>query len=173
MDANTLTTKSREALSAAVTGAATAGNPEVDPAHLLTAILADPDGAAVGVLAAAGGDPAAAARGAEAILGRLAAARGATTAAPQLGRLALTVLESAAQEAATLSDDYISTEHLLVALAAEGGTDVASLLPSKEALLQAFSAVRGNRRVTSPDPESTYEALAKYGVDLTERARAG
>jgi ATP-dependent Clp protease ATP-binding subunit ClpB len=173
MDANALTTKSREALSAAVTRAATSGNPEVDPAHLLTALLADPEGAAVGVLAAAGGDPAAAARGAEAILGRLAAARGATTAAPQLGRVVQTVLETAAKEAAQLSDDYLSTEHLLVALAADGGADVASLLPSKEALLQAFSAVRGNRRVTSPDPESTYEALAKYGVDLTERARAG
>ncbi|HEX7354457.1 MAG TPA: ATP-dependent chaperone ClpB [Mycobacteriales bacterium] len=173
MDANTLTTKSREALSAAVTRAATSGNPEVDPAHLLAALLADPEGAAVGVLAAAGGDPAAAARGAEAVLGRLAAARGATAGAPQMGRALLAVLETAAKEAAQLSDDYVSTEHLLVALAADGGTDVANLLPTRDALLQAFSAVRGNRRVTSPDPESTYEALAKYSVDLTERARSG
>jgi ATP-dependent Clp protease ATP-binding subunit ClpB len=173
MDANTLTTKSREALSAAVTRAATEGNPEVDPVHLLTALLADPDGAAVGVLAAAGAEPAAVAHGAQALLDRLPSARGTTAAAPQLGRALLVVLETAAKEAAQLSDDYVSTEHLLVALASDGGTDLAGLLPSKDALLQAFSAVRGNRRVTSPDPEASYQALEKYGVDLTERARKG
>ncbi len=173
MDASNLTTKSREALSAAVTRAATTGNPEVDPAHLLVALLADTEGAALGVLGAAGADPAVVARGAESLVGRLPAARGATAAAPNLGRALLTVLESAAKEAAQLHDDYVSTEHLLVALAADGGHDVRGLLPPKDALLQAFTAVRGNRRVTSPDPESTYQALEKYGVDLTERARAG
>jgi ATP-dependent Clp protease ATP-binding subunit ClpB len=172
MDANTLTTRSREALSAAVTRAATEGNPEVDPVHLLLALLADPDGAAVGVLTAAGGDPAVVTRGAEAMLARLPSARGTTAAAPQLGRAALVALETAASQATALSDDYVSTEHLLVALAVDGA-GVSGLLPSKDALLQAFSAVRGNRRVTSPDPESSYQALEKYGVDLTERARRG
>jgi ATP-dependent Clp protease ATP-binding subunit ClpB len=173
MDAAELTTKSREALSAAVTRAATTGNPEVDPAHLLTALLADPDGAAVGVLTAAGGDPAGVRRAAEGLIGRLPAARGATAAAPQLGRTTLVVLEAAAKEASALGDDYVSTEHLLVGLAGDGGADVASLLPTKDALLTAFSTVRGSRRVTSPDPESTYQALEKYGVDLTELARRG
>jgi len=173
MDANTLTTKSREALSAAVTRAATGGNPEVDPAHLLAALLSDPDGAAVGVLAAAGGDPAAVQRGADALIGRLPSASGSSTGAPQLGRHTVVVLETAAKEAAQLQDDYVSTEHVLAALAADGGADVQSLLPSKDQLLQAFSAIRGSRRVTSPDPESTYQALEKYGVDLTESARRG
>jgi ATP-dependent Clp protease ATP-binding subunit ClpB len=173
MNAENLTTRSREALSAAVTRAATTGNPTVEPAHLLAALLADPEGAATGVLAAAGGDPGRVAAGADAVIAALPAARGTSTGAPQLGRPMLVVLETAAKEAATLQDDYVSTEHLLVALAVDGGRDVAGLIPSKDALLQAFSAVRGSRRVTSADPEGSYKALEKYGIDLTERARAG
>ncbi|HVV29605.1 MAG TPA: ATP-dependent chaperone ClpB [Mycobacteriales bacterium] len=173
MNAENLTTRSREALSAAVTRAASSGNPQVESAHLLAALLADREGAAVGVLAAAGGDLAAAGHGVDAIIAALPAAHGASTGAPQLSRNLLAVLEAAAAQASSMQDDYVSTEHLLVALASDGGTDVAGLLPSKDALLQAFTAVRGNRRVTSPDPESSYQALEKYGVDLTERARSG
>jgi len=170
MNAENLTTRSREALSAAVTRAATVGNPQVEPAHLLAALLADPEGAAVGVLAAAGADPAQVSRAAGARIAALPAASGASTGAPQLGRALLVALDLAASEAAALQDDYVSTEHLLLAMTA---SDVKALLPAKEAVQKAFAAVRGTRRVTSPDPESTYEALAKYGVDLTERGRRG
>ncbi|HEV7210018.1 MAG TPA: AAA family ATPase [Mycobacteriales bacterium] len=170
MNAENLTTRSREALSAAVTRAATAGNPQVEPAHLLAALMADPEGAAVAVLAAAGADPAEVARAAGSRIAALPAARGASTGAPQLGRALLVVLDGAATEAAALADDYVSTEHLLLALTE---SDMQPALPPKDMLQKAFAAVRGTRRVTSPDPESTYQALAKYGVDLTERARRG
>ncbi len=173
MNAENLTTRSREALSAAVSRASTAGNPTVEPAHLLVALLADQDGAAAAVLSAAGVDLAAIASGAASIVASLPSARGVSTSPPQLGRPVLAVLEAAGKQAEFRQDDYISTEHLLVGLAIEGGRDVGALLPTKDALLEAFSAVRGSRRVTSPDPESSYQALEKYGIDLTERARKG
>jgi len=173
MNADNLTTKSQEAVAAAVTRAVSTGNPQVEPAHLLAGLMADPDGAAVGVLTAAGGDRAAVARGADQLIAALPSARGATTGNPQFGRQLVLVFDAAEKEAAGLQDEFMSTEHLLVALASEGGREVAALLPPKDALRQAFSAVRGNRRVTSKDPEASYQALEKYGVDLTERARSG
>jgi ATP-dependent Clp protease ATP-binding subunit ClpB len=94
----------------------------------------------------------------------------------QLSRPAYAVLQTAGDRARELGDDYVSTEHLLVGLAKDGG-DVATLLrdagASPDALLDAFASVRGSARVTSPDPEGTYQALEKYGVDLTARARDG
>jgi ATP-dependent Clp protease ATP-binding subunit ClpB len=173
MNAESLTTSSREALSVAVRRATTAGSPEVAPVHLLLGLLAQPDGAAAGVLRAAGGDPERVRADAERALGALPAAHGSTTAAPQLGRALVTVLERAEREAGALGDEYVSTELLLLALALDAGAPVGPLLPDAEALRAAFAAVRGNRRVTSADPESSYQALEKYGVDLTERARAG
>src|SRR5437660_135235 len=173
MDSYKLTTKSQEALSTAVQSAATAGHPHVEPIHLLLALLAQTDGIARPLLEAAGADASAVAMQAKAALDRLPAASGATVAAPGLSRPAIAVVNAAAEVATSLGDEFVSTEHLLVGLAKDGGPTVTGLLPKPGALLDAFAVVRGNRRVTTEDPEATYQALEKYGVDLTARARDG
>jgi ATP-dependent Clp protease ATP-binding subunit ClpB len=173
MDTNRLTTRSQEALGAAIRSAGAHGHPQVEPAHLLTALLDQPDGAALAVLQAAGGDVTTTRQAAEAALSRLPAAHGATTAPPQLGRALLAVLDIADKQAGELGDSFVSTEHLLLALALGGDSTVASVLPGPDRIRAAFTAVRGSRRVTSQDPDSTYQALEKYGVDLTARAREG
>src|SRR5437764_1371189 len=173
MDSYKLTTKSQEALSTAVQSAATAGHPHVEPIHLLLALLAQTDGIARPLLEAAGADGSVVATQAKAVLDRWPAATGATVAAPGLSRPAIAVVNAAAEVASSLGDEFVSTEHLLVGLAKDGGATVADLLPKPDALLDAFTAVRGNRRVTTEDPEATYQALDKYGVDLTARARDG
>ena len=83
------------------------------------------------------------------------------------------MVNAAADLAKSLGDEYVSTEHLIVGLAKSGGTPVTDLLPSPDALQAAFTAVRGSARVTSPEPEGTYQTLEKYGVDLTAQAREG
>jgi ATP-dependent Clp protease ATP-binding subunit ClpB len=173
MDTYQLTTRSQEALSAAVQAAAAGGHPHVEPIHILAALLAPADGVPRPLIEAAGGDPATVAREAKAALDRLPAATGATVAAPGLSRPAISVVNAAADLAKTMGDDYVSTEHLLVGLAKEGGTPVTGLLPSPEKLQEAFAAVRGSARVTSPEPEGTYQTLEKYGVDLTAAAKDG
>jgi ATP-dependent Clp protease ATP-binding subunit ClpB len=173
MDSYKLTTRSQEALSSAVQSAATAGHPHVEPVHLLSALLAQVDGIARPLIDAAGGDANAVSQQAAALLARLPAATGATVAAPGLSRPAIAVVNAAAELARTLGDDYVSTEHLLVGLAKDGSGQIRGLLPSADALLAAFEDVRGHQRVSTPDPEATYQALEKYGVDLTARARDG
>ncbi|MFI6293803.1 ATP-dependent chaperone ClpB [Nonomuraea sp. NPDC050790] len=171
-----LTQKSQEALSGAMRRAAAEGNPEIAPAHLLTTLLAQTGGTAVPLLEAVGADWKAVRAKSEEMLAALPKAQGATVSAPSSSRQLLTVINTAAQRAKRLEDEYVSTEHLLVALAADGG-QVADLLKAQgatpDALLDAFEKVRGHARVTSETPEDTYKALEKYGVDLTERARAG
>src|SRR5918993_1232770 len=107
---------------------------------------------------------------------RLPSASGSTVSAPQLSRDALAAITAAQQLATEMGDEYVSTEHLLVGLAT-ARSPVADLLrrhgATPEALREAFSKVRGSTRVTSPDPEGTYQALEKYGQDLTGRARKG
>ncbi|WP_067136635.1 ATP-dependent chaperone ClpB [Microtetraspora malaysiensis] len=171
-----LTQKSQEALAGAVRRAAAEGNPEVAPVHLLTTLLAQTGGTAVPLLEAVGADWKQLRTKAEELLAALPKAQGATVSAPSSSRQLLTVLNTAAQRAKQLEDEYVSTEHLLVSLAADGG-QVADLLKAQgatpSALLDAFEKVRGHARVTSETPEDTYRALEKFGVDLTERARAG
>ncbi|PZG24107.1 ATP-dependent chaperone ClpB [Spongiactinospora gelatinilytica] len=171
-----LTRKSQEAISASIRRAATEGNPEVAPAHLFTALLAQSGGTAVPLLEAVGADWKKLRTAAEQQLEGLPKAQGATVSAPTTSRALLVVLNTAAARAKQLEDEYVSTEHLLVGLAADGGP-IAELLKSQgataAALLDAFEKVRGHARVTSETPEDTYQALEKYGVDLTERARAG
>ncbi|MEO3811292.1 ATP-dependent chaperone ClpB [Sphaerisporangium sp. B11E5] len=171
-----LTRKSQDALSAAIRRAATEGNPEVAPAHLFTSLLAQNDGTAVHLLEAVGADWKKLRSEAEAQLESLPKAQGATVSAPSTSRQLLVVLNTAAARAKQLEDEYVSTEHLLVGLAADGGP-VAQLLRGQgatpNALLEAFDKVRGHARVTSESPEDTYRALEKYGVDLTERAKSG
>src|SRR4051812_15000376 len=171
-----LTQKSQEAVSAAVRRAATEGHPQVEPAHLLVALLAQGDGTARPLLEAVGADPQALRRRAEEQIAGLPKAAGSTVGAPQTSRPLLVVLNTAANRAKQLEDDYVSTEHLLVGLASDGGP-IATLLrengASPDALLDAFEQVRGHARVTSENPEETYQALEKYGVDLTAEAREG
>ncbi|HEX6469796.1 MAG TPA: ATP-dependent chaperone ClpB [Streptosporangiaceae bacterium] len=171
-----LTQKSQEAVSAAVRRAAAEGHPQVEPAHLLVALLSQGDGTAAPLLEAVGADWKVVRRRAEEQLDTLPKAAGATVGAPQTSRQFLTVLNTAARRAEQLEDEYVSTEHLLVGLAADGG-QVAALLreygATPQALLDAFEKVRGHARVTSDNPEETYQALEKYGVDLTASAREG
>ncbi|NMI00786.1 ATP-dependent chaperone ClpB [Pseudonocardia acidicola] len=176
MDSFNPTTKTQQAISAAVQAATLAGNPDVGPTHLLGALLAQADGIAAPLLAAVGADAAAVRTELTQLGNRLPSAAGSTVSAPQLSRDALAAITAAQQLATEMGDEYVSTEHLLVGLASTGGP-VAELLrrygATPDALREAFTKVRGSSRVTSPDPEGTYQALEKYGVDLTERARSG
>jgi ATP-dependent Clp protease ATP-binding subunit ClpB len=171
-----LTQKSQEAVSSAIRRAAAEGNPEVAPVHLFTSLLAQTGGTAVPLLEAVGADWKKLRTEAETQLAALPKAQGSTVSAPSSSRQLLAVLHTAAERARRLEDEYVSTEHLLVGLATDGGP-VAELLRSRgaapDALLEAFEKVRGHAKVTSETPEDTYQALEKYGVDLTERARAG
>ncbi|GAA0358692.1 ATP-dependent chaperone ClpB [Actinoallomurus spadix] len=171
-----LTQKSQEAVSVAVRRASTEGHPLVEPVHLLVALLGQTDGITAPLLEAVGADPQAIRRRAEEQLAALPKAAGSTVNAPDTSRPLLKVLNTAANRAKQLEDEYVSTEHLLVGLATDGGP-VATLLKENgatpDALLEAFEKVRGHTRVTSENPEETYQALEKYGVDLTAQARDG
>ena len=164
MNPEKLTTRSREAVSAAITAATTAGNPLIEPVHLLAALLDQTDGTAAPLLKAAGVQPNAVAAEATTLVKRLPAASGSNVAPPQSSRPLLQVLAAAGERARELGDEYVSTEHLLVALVAVP-SPAAEILTRQgattEALLAAFSAIRGNRRVTSPDAENTYQSTGE------------
>jgi ATP-dependent Clp protease ATP-binding subunit ClpB len=170
------TTKTQQAISAAAQAAALAGNPDVGPTHLLGALLAQGDGIAAPLLSAVGADPAQVRAELTQLGNRLPSASGSSVSAPQLNREGLAAITAAQQLATEMGDEYVSTEHLLVGLSEKGGP-VAQLLgrhgATPDALKEAFTKVRGSSRVTSADPESTYQALEKYGQDLTARAREG
>src|SRR5580658_9851828 len=171
-----LTRKSQEALSDAIRTAAAAGNPNVDGLHLLAALLEQQGGTAAPLLRAVGADPAAVLKAATEQLARLPQAAGATVNPPQTSRQLLAALATAGKRAKEMQDEYISTEHLLVGLASEGGQAAALLTQAgagPQQLVDAFEQVRGHARVTSQDPEETYQALEKYSVDLTGSAREG
>jgi ATP-dependent Clp protease ATP-binding subunit ClpB len=171
-----LTTRSQLALSNAVKAAAAVGNPSVEPAHLAVALVDDSEGLTRALLGAVGADAATVAAELQLLVDKLPAAAGASVGAPQTSRALLNVLSTAEREARALSDEFVSTEHLLLALA--GLRDpVADVLSrhgaSAAALTDALGRVRGSRRVTTPDPEGTFQALEKYGNDLTAAAHEG
>ncbi|WP_427005906.1 ATP-dependent chaperone ClpB [Pseudarthrobacter sp. H2] len=175
MDAK-FTTKSQEALAAAAMNASTAGNPQVEPAHLLKALMDQREGVAVALLRATGTDPDAVSVQASAAIKALPSTSGTSVQQAQLSRTALLAIKAAQAEADRLGDSYVSTEHLLLGLAA--GSDAAGKLmrdagASHEALLAALPGVRGDRKVNTADPENTFQALEKYGTDLTAIARSG
>ncbi|QCU77320.1 ATP-dependent chaperone ClpB [Citricoccus sp. SGAir0253] len=175
MDAK-FTTKSQEVLSAAAMNASTLGNPQIEPAHLLKALMDQRGSVAVAVLKAAGVDPDVVSTAASTAIKELPATSGASVAQAQLSRPGLLVVQAARQQAEALGDEYVSTEHLLLGLAADAGKAGAALRDaggSVEALSAAVKEVRGDSRVTTPDPEGTFQALEKYGTDLTEMARSG
>jgi len=169
------TTKTQAALQTAVQSAATAGNPDVRPAHVLVALLDQTDGIASPLLKAVGVDPADIRHHAHELVERMPTVTSASG-QPQLSRDTIAAVTKAQQLATELGDEYVSTEHLVVGLA-EGDGDVAKLLTgagaNPQALRDAFVNVRGSARVTSPDPESSYQALEKYSTDLTAAAREG
>src|SRR5215467_15763195 len=180
MDPNRLTQKSQEALRDAQTKALRFGHNEVDGEHLLQALLDQPEGLAPRLLAAAGGDTSRLRADLEAELARRPRVSGPGVAPGQVAvtqRLAQ-LLDAAEQESKRLKDDYVSVEHLIIALLAEGpqsaaGRLLASAGLTRDGFLQALAAVRGSQRVTSATPESSYEALEKYGRDLVADAEAG
>ncbi|MFF5484842.1 ATP-dependent chaperone ClpB [Streptomyces virginiae] len=176
MDAE-LTNKSRDALNAATSRAVKDGHADLTPAHLLLALLAGEDNEnVVDLLVATDADQAAVRTGAERLLAALPSVTGSTVAPPQPTRELLAVLAEADAEAGKLGDDYLSTEHLLIAVAAKGGA-AGEVLSTQGAtakkLLDAFENARGGRRVTTPDPEGQYKALEKFGTDFTAAAREG
>ncbi len=171
-----LTTKSQEAIAAAMRAATQAGNPTLEPVHLLAALVAQEGGVAAGLLHAVGADPRAIAARAKAAINALPGASGASVAQPQASRSMMTVISTAGEEASALGDEYVSTEHFLMALAASqspAGEILRSAGVTREQLAAALPNVRGSGKVTSPDPEDTYKALEKYGRDLTKEAREG
>lgn len=176
MDAE-LTNKSRDALNAATSRAVKDGHPDLTPAHLLLALLAGEDNEnVIDLLVAADADQAAVRSGAERLLAALPSVTGSTVAPPQPTRELLAVLAEADAQAGKLGDEYLSTEHLLIAIAAKGGA-AGEVLSTQGAgakkLLAAFENARGGRRVTTPDPEGQYKALEKFGTDFTAAAREG
>ena len=180
MDPSRLTQKSQEALHDAQTKALRFGHPEVDGEHLLLALVDQPDGIVPRLLTQAGADVDRLRPALEAELSRRprvtgpGVSPGQISVTQRLGRL----LDSAEQEAQRLKDDYVSVEHLVLALLDEGqGAAAGRLLAeqgvSRDAFLQALTKIRGNQRVTSAMPETAYEALEKYGQDLVADAASG
>ncbi|KOU43969.1 ATPase AAA [Streptomyces sp. WM6378] len=172
-----MTNKSRDAINAASDRAVAGGHPDLTPAHLLLALLEGQDNENItDLLAAVDADQAAVRSGAERLLGALPSVTGSTVAPPQPNRELLAVIADAAQRAKELGDAYLSTEHLLIGLAAKGG-QAGEILSQQGAsakkLLDAFETSRGGRRVTTPDPEGQYKALEKFGTDFTAAAREG
>ncbi|WP_358533165.1 ATP-dependent chaperone ClpB [Nonomuraea sp. NPDC049750] len=179
MDPNRMTQKSQEALHDAQTKALRHGHTEIDGEHLLLALLDQPDGLAPRLLIQAGADPDGLRADLENELSRRpkvsgqGAAPGQVFVTQRLSRL----LDTAEREAKRLKDEYVSVEHLLLALIEEGSSTAAGRLLhdrglTRDGFLQSLTAIRGNQRVTSAMPEVTYEALEKYGRDLVSEARA-
>jgi len=171
-----MTTKSQEAVSAAVRTAGGAGNPNVEPIHLLRALLAQSDGTTRPLLAAVGVDADQLIREADAVAAKLPSASGPSVGAPAASGTFYRVLTSAGELASGMGDEYVSTEHLLAALAGVESSARDLLVragATSQRLSEAFTEVRGSAKVTSPDPEGQYKALEKYGIDLTARAREG
>jgi ATP-dependent Clp protease ATP-binding subunit ClpB len=165
-----------QAISGAVTMAAERGNPNVEPAHLAVALLDDTETLARPLLQNVGADPNAVRADLLRLIDKLPSATGASVSSPTAGRGMLAVLGAAEREARDRSDEYLSSELVLLALARTDG-DVADVLrqhgASANALAEALQAARGSARVTTPDPEGTFEALKKYGNDLTAAAEEG
>ncbi|NUT36866.1 MAG: ATP-dependent chaperone ClpB [Hamadaea sp.] len=177
MDTQRLTTKSKEVIAGAVAVAGQRGHAVVEAWHLLLALLDTGGSTAAGLLRAVGANPADIRRAAARAVEQMPTARGSSVAEPTLSREFVNALNAAEQIARPLGDEYVSTEHLLAGLAQVGGA-VGDLLKqhgaTEQQLVAAFPTIRGGeRRVTSPDPEQQYQALEKYGMDLTARAREG
>lgn len=170
------TTKSQEALSAAAMNASTAGNPQIEPAHLLKALMDQRESVAVAVLKAANIDPDAVSTRASSQIAALPKVSGSSVAEAQLSRAGVAVISAAQTWAQNNDDQFVSTEHLLLGLAVDTSATGQGLRDSgatAEALSAAMKSVRGATKVTSKDPEGTFQSLEQYGTDLTEIAASG
>src|SRR3984893_18675384 len=175
LDPNRFTRKTQEALAAGQSLARDRNNSEVTPEHLLAALVGQPESVVLPVLERLGVAPKTVRDRVDDALGRLPQVYGPTQ-MPPVSKDAYALLEAAHAERAGLNDDYLSTEHLLLAMAAVPG-GVGDLLRAlgvnREAVLDALKSVRGSHRVTSENPEEQYQALQRFGRDLTEEARKG
>ncbi|SLN00824.1 ATP-dependent chaperone ClpB [Brevibacterium yomogidense] len=170
------TTKSQEVLGAAAKDAVARGHGHIEPAHLLAQLVAQPDSIAVSLLEAAGASAADAASAAKRVLDGQPTVSGSSVTQPGLSRPSMQLINAAEQEMQALGDQFVSTEHLLLGAAADTG-DIGQALQragaGRDALLAVLDQVRGGKKVTSEDPESTFQSLEKFGVDLTAVAREG
>jgi ATP-dependent Clp protease ATP-binding subunit ClpB len=176
MNLNKLTEKAREALLGAKGLAEQANHSQIEPEHLLTALVEQPDGVVPEVLRKINADPRRVAADARAALGRRPQVYGGSEV--ELSSRAAAILDMAQEEAGRMKDEFVSTEHLLLALAAEGARDEAAKVLQRHGItaarvLGALASVRGSQRVTDQNPEGKYQALERYGRDLTELARQG
>jgi len=176
MNINKYTEKAQEAVLGAQQLADREGHAELLPEHLLVTLIEQREGIVPSIIQKIGADPAAVATAVRGELGRLPRAHGGSqvSLSPRLRQ----VTDAAEQEAERLKDDYVSTEHLFIAIASEGRRSIGSRILeqhkiTRDAILQALTTVRGSQRVTSQNPEATYEALTRYGRDLTDLARKG
>jgi ATP-dependent Clp protease ATP-binding subunit ClpB len=173
MDLERYTQKAQQAILAAQERALDEHHASVDPSHLLLALMQQPDGVVPAIVTRIAGSPAMLVDELEKELARRPKVHGAAE-RPGLSRASADVLSGAERQAGSMKDDYVSTEHMLLALAA--GPEAARLKGygvTPEAVLQALAGIRGSQRVVSPNPETTYQALEKYGRDLTQLARQG
>ena len=173
--AREMTTKAQEAIASALQAASAAGNPQVEPIHLLQALIEQREGIALSLLQAVGADTRAIGARTRNALVSLPSTQGASAGSAQASRALLAVVQDAEERAQGAGDQYISTEHLLIALAAsdtEAGRILTQGGAQVDALTQALSQLRPDP-ITTADPEGSFEALAKYGRDLTEVAREG
>ena len=171
------TTMAQEVIGNAIQSASAAGNAQVETLHVMDALLRQENGVIQGLIQAAGGNPQAIGAAVRNALVKMPAASGSTTSQPQASRQLTAALAQAEKEMQQMGDEYVSTEHLLIGIAASAPNQSADILKANgvtaAALRKAVPGVRGGAKVTSPDAEGSYKALEKYSTDLTARAKEG
>ena len=171
------TTMAQEVIGDAIQSASAAGNAQVETLHVMDALLRQENGVIQGLIQAAGGNPQAIGAAVRNALVKMPAASGSTTSQPQASRQLTAALAQAEKEMQQMGDEYVSTEHLLIGIAASAPNQSADILKANgvtaAALRKAVPGVRGGAKVTSSDAEGSYKALEKYSTDLTARAKEG
>lgn len=171
------TTMAQEAVGDAIQSASAAGNAQVETLHVMDALLRQENGVVRSLIEAAGGDPQAIGAAVRNALGALPSASGSSTSQPQASRQLTAAIAQAEKEMQQMGDEYVSTEHLLIGIAASKPNQSAEILEKNgvtaASLRKAVPGVRGGAKVTSPDAEGSYKALEKYSTDLTAAAKEG
>ena len=171
------TTMAQEAVGDAIQSASAAGNAQVETLHVMDALLRQENGVARSLIKAAGGDPQAIGAAVRNALVALPSASGSSTSQPQASRQLTAAIAQAEKEMQQMGDEYVSTEHLLIGIAASKPNQSAEILEKNgvtaASLRKAVPGVRGGAKVTSPDAEGSYKALEKYSTDLTAAAKEG
>lgn len=171
------TTMAQEAVGDAIQSASAAGNAQVETLHIMDALLRQENGVVRSLIEAAGGDPQAIGAAVRNALVALPSASGSSTSQPQASRQLTAAIAQAEKEMQQMGDEYVSTEHLLIGIAASKPNQSAEILEKNgvtaASLRKAVPGVRGGAKVTSPDAEGSYKALEKYSTDLTAAAKEG